>query len=144
MTTTLSIRRSLWLALTVAAILAASLLLIPRPAASQDAAWLDRLTAFVTFEDVHAASGNFGPYYEQLSRVRAALQAGDHPRVFAAMNRLMDMLEAREGGIAPQAAEAIWTFCEQVTPAAFHDINRHLRGRHRAAAGGPAARIAAT
>jgi len=123
----------------LATLLLALLLLTPRAAGAEsaDTGWLDRLTTFVTFEQMHDGNGDFAPYYEQLSRVRAALRAGDHPRVFAAMNRLMDMLEAREGGIAPQAAEAIWNYCEQVTPAAYHDISRHLRGRHRAAADPP-------
>ncbi|GMV50822.1 MAG: hypothetical protein AMXMBFR67_23650 [Nitrospira sp.] len=41
------------------------------------------------------------------------------------MNRFMDMLETREGGIGAKAADAIWDYCYQVTPPALHDVKRH-------------------
>ncbi|WP_447974698.1 hypothetical protein [Nitrospira sp. Kam-Ns4a] len=119
---------------------AALLLLAPHQVAVDraDETWIDRLVTFVTVQQLSAGTtpaARFDLYFEQLARVRAAVRAGDHPRAYAAMNRLMDMLEAREGGIAPAAAEAIWDYCYQVTPAAYHDVSRHLRGRHRAEAG---------
>ncbi len=123
---------------------AAVLLLAPQQAGVEragveraDEAWIDRLVTFVTVQQLSSVTtpaASFDLYFEQLARVRAAVRAGDHPRAYAAMNRLMDMLEAREGGIAPEAAAAIWDYCYQVTPAAYHDVSRHLRGRHRAGA----------
>ncbi len=50
---------------------------------------------------------------------------GDWKGTYLAMNRFMDMLEAREGAISAKAADAIWDFCYEVTPPALHDVKRH-------------------
>ena len=44
---------------------------------------------------------------------------------YLAMNRFMDMLEVREGGIPAKSADATWNFCYEVTPPALHDVKRH-------------------
>lgn len=41
------------------------------------------------------------------------------------MNRLVDRLESREGGINTKAADAIWESGYQVTPPALHKVKRH-------------------
>ena len=41
------------------------------------------------------------------------------------MNRPLDMLEAREGAMSANAADAIWDFCYEVTPPALPDVKRH-------------------
>ena len=67
----------------------------------------------------------FDPYWGQLNLVRNLYERGDHHGTYGAMNRFMDMLEARVNGISALTADAIWNYCYQVTPPAFHDAQRH-------------------
>ncbi len=90
--------------------------------------WVDLLRAAVLHEQTREQpAGAWAPYLEQLELVRHLIRSGNHPGVYLAMNRFMDMLEAREGGISDEAAEAIWDYCYQVTPANYHDVSRHQR-----------------
>lgn len=93
--------------------------------------WLDKLTAFVLFQKANEKEGAFEPYLVQIKTMQTALREewtqGDLLRTYVEMNRLMDMLLAREGGIRPEAAKAIWEFCYQVTPVALHDGHRYPR-----------------
>lgn len=57
--------------------------------------------------------------------MRGSYENGNRERTYAAMNRFMDMLESREGGISAKAADAIWDYCYQVAPPALHDVKRH-------------------
>jgi hypothetical protein len=108
----------------------------------RDEAWLDQLTGFMLLQKSLAQWGtsppyepwgNFDLYLGQLALVRHLYRAGDHRGTYVAMNRLMDMLEAREGGISDETAEAIWDYCYRVTPAAYHDVSRHWKPRGRVA-----------
>lgn len=102
-----------------------------------DDTWVDHLRAFVlhekTLEQAAAVhpddkpAGTFEPYLGQLELVRNLFRSGNQHRTYVAMNRFMDMLEAREGGISNDVAEAIWDYCYRVTPARYHDVSRHLR-----------------
>jgi phenylalanine-4-hydroxylase len=56
-----------------------------------------------------------------------ALERGDDRTAYAAMNRFMEMLEAREHGIAPVLADWLLDYCYLVTPAKYHDVSRHIR-----------------
>jgi hypothetical protein len=91
--------------------------------------WVDQLTGFVvTQEEIARASsepGSFDPYVGQVTLVRGLYDRGDWKGAYMAMNRLMDMLESREGGISAGAADAIWNYCYEVTPPALHDVKRH-------------------
>lgn len=91
--------------------------------------WIDQLTGFVVVErglaEIAGEGGTYDPYWGQLHLVRNLYERGDRQGTYVAMNRFMDMLEAREGGISAQAADAIWDYCYQVTPPAFHDVKRH-------------------
>lgn len=89
--------------------------------------WIDQLTDFVLMQRGIEREGSFEPYLGQLSLVRHMLRNNDLHGTYVALNRFMDMLEAREGGIRPAAAETIWDYCYQVTPPAFHDEKRHKR-----------------
>ena len=42
------------------------------------------------------------------------------------MNRFMEMLQAREQGIAADVADRLFDYCYLVTPARYHDVSRHL------------------
>jgi hypothetical protein len=91
--------------------------------------WLEQLTGFAMVHQGRAQSNGetagFDLYLEQLGVVRRFYEAGDFEQTFAAMNRFMDMLEARTGGISSEAADAIWDYCYQVTPPSLHDVKRH-------------------
>lgn len=106
-----------------------------------DEAWIDQLNGFVMLQQSIARAGTthrqeptgtFDPYLGQLQLVRQLFRSGDQHDTYGAMNRLMDMLEAREGGIGGEAADAIWDYCYRVTPAVYHDVSRHVKARDRA------------
>lgn len=91
--------------------------------------WVDQLTGFVVLQQGIAKTrgepGSFDPYVGQIALVRSLYDRGDWKGSYMAMNRLMDMLEGREGDISAKAADAIWDFCYEVTPPALHDVKRH-------------------
>lgn len=64
-------------------------------------------------------------YLDQMQVVRAAFERGDSGGTYVAMNRFMDMLEAREGGIPVQPANELFNLCNFVTPPELHDVTRH-------------------
>ncbi len=103
------------------------LLLLPVLAEAGQPKWIDQLTLFVMAQKEIARAGSFDPYFAQLAQVRRVENIGDHHGTYVAMNRFMDMLEAREGGISSAVAEAIWDFCYRVTPRGYHDVSRHLK-----------------
>jgi hypothetical protein len=49
--------------------------------------------------------------------VRAHLLNGESEAVYRAMNRFMEMLQARESGISAEAADRLFDYCYVVTPA---------------------------
>lgn len=87
--------------------------------------WIDQLTERVLIVNNIERFGTFKPYLGQLTTIRDRFRARDQQGTSAAMNQLMDMLEAREGFITPRAANALWQYCYTVTPAVFHDVHRH-------------------
>ena len=91
--------------------------------------WAEQLTGFVLVQEgmasANAEPGSFAPYIGQVLLVRSLYDRGDWKGTYLAMNRFMDMLEGREGGISPKAADAIWDYCYEVTPPALHDVKRH-------------------
>ena len=91
--------------------------------------WLDQLTGFVVVQQgtaqAKAEPGTFDPYVGQVQLVRSLYDRSDWNGSYMAMNRLMDMLEERQGGISARAADAIWNYCYEVTPPALHDVKRH-------------------
>lgn len=64
-------------------------------------------------------------YLDQMREVEAAYRKGDVQTAYVAMNRFMDMLEAREGGIPVQPANELFNLCNFVTPPELHDVTRH-------------------
>lgn len=106
--------------------------LIPVRAIAMDAGsegWVDQLTGFVVVQEgiarANSEPGSFDPYVGQVTLVRGLYDRGDWNGAYMAMNRLMDMLESREGGISAGVADAIWNYCYEVTPPALHDVKRH-------------------
>ncbi|WP_447976803.1 hypothetical protein [Candidatus Nitrospira bockiana] len=89
--------------------------------------WIDKLSGFVLIQRGIEREGSFEPYLGQLLLVRHTLRRQELHGAYVALNRFMEMLETREAGIRPEVAEAIWDFCYQATPTAFHDEQRHKR-----------------
>lgn len=96
------------------------------PAAQDD--WLDGMMRAVLVEQANEGPfwGTVAPYIAQLEVVREHLLNEDTGAVYAAMNRLMDMLEQRENGILPEVADRLFDYCYLVTPAKYHDVSRHI------------------
>lgn len=96
------------------------------PAGEDD--WLAAMMQAVLIEQANEGPfwGTFAPYIAQLEIVRGYLLNEDTASVYAAMNRLMDMLEQRENGIQPEVANRLFDYCYLVTPAEYHDVSRHI------------------
>jgi hypothetical protein len=97
-------------------------------AAASEQDWLDAMVRAVLVEQAkEGGSGHpFAPYLGQLTMVRAHLINGESEAVYRAMNRFMEMLQAREEGISDEAADRLFDYCYLVTPARYHDVSRHL------------------
>lgn len=87
--------------------------------------WIDRLINEVLIAKGNDTAANWEPFVGQLLVVRTALNRGDEGAVYNGVNRFMDMLEMREGGIDGKAADFIFNYCFEVTPGKFHDTTRH-------------------
>ena len=103
--------------------------------------WLDAMMQAVLVEQTKDGSETslFSPYVAQLARVRAHLLNGESEAVYRAMNRFMEMLQAREAGISQEAADRLFDYCYVVTPARYHDVSRHLHRLSGHQAGAPSA-----
>ena len=117
----------LWMAV----LLGAGLLLMPVAGWSREAVWIDDITALVKdHQELAKSEGRdeaYNPYLGQLMLVRLAFESGAPEATRVAMNRLMDMLEhdPTGAGIATWSAKTIFDFCGKVTPAKYHDAERH-------------------
>jgi hypothetical protein len=65
--------------------------------------WEQQLAGFVLVQkgvaSANSEAGSFDPYVGQILLVRSLYDRGDWKGTYLAMNRFMDMLEVREGGI---------------------------------------------
>ena len=97
-------------------------------AAAIEKDWLDAMVQAVLVEQAKegAIGSLFAPYLGQLTMVRTHLINGESESVYRAMNRFMEMLQAREEGISDEAADRLFDYCYVVTPAQYHDVSRHL------------------
>lgn len=101
------------------------------PAAQDD--WLGAMMQAVLVEQANEGLfwGTFAPYVAQLEIVHGYVLNEDTAAVYRAMNRLMDMLEERENGIAEEIADRLFDYCYVVTPAQYHDVSRHVENFRR-------------
>ena len=106
-----------------------------------DQDWLDAMMQAVLVEQTKdgAETSLLSPYVAQLAMVRAHLLNGENEAVYRAMNRFMEMLQARESGISGEAADRLFDYCYVVTPARYHDVSRHLHRLSGHQAGAPSA-----
>ncbi|HXF91617.1 MAG TPA: hypothetical protein VNK46_02580 [Nitrospiraceae bacterium] len=92
--------------------------------------WIVSMTQAVLMAQATEGDGGaakYAPYLRRLQAVMGALERRDDRAAYTAMNRFMDMLEAREHGIAPELADWLLDYCYLVTPAKYHDVSRHIR-----------------
>jgi hypothetical protein len=91
--------------------------------------WIDAITNAVMIER-RGGGGHAGvrwePYVGQLQVARTHFERGDVEATYKAMNRFMDMLEARENGVPAATADWLFDFCYIVVPAQYHDVSRHI------------------
>ncbi|CAI4029661.1 exported protein of unknown function [Nitrospira tepida] len=91
--------------------------------------WIDAITNAVLIER-RGGGGYPGvrwePYLGQLQVVRTHFERRDVEATYKAMNRFMDMLEARENGVPAATADWLFDFCYVVVPAQYHDVSRHI------------------
>ena len=97
-------------------------------AAASEQDWLDAMVQAVLVEQAKEGTNGtpFVSFLGQLTMVRAHLINGESEAVYRAMNRFMEMLQAREEGISDEAADRLFDYCYLVTPAQYHDVSRHL------------------
>ena len=97
-------------------------------AAASEQDWLDAMVQAVLVEQAKDGTNGtpFVSFLGQLTMVRAHLINGESEAVYRAMNRFMEMLQAREEGISAEAADRLFDYCYLVTPAQYHDVSRHL------------------
>lgn len=91
--------------------------------------WIDAITNAVLIQR-RGGGGHPGvrwePYVGQLQVVRTHFEQGDVEGTYTAMNRFMDMLEARENDVPAATADWLFDFCYIVVPAQYHDVSRHI------------------
>lgn len=93
--------------------------------------WIDDIKGAIVFYSGDAYYKKEYPharwdlYLDQIREVEAAYRKGDVQTTYVGMNRFMDMLEAREGGIPVQPANELFNLCNFVTPPELHDVMRH-------------------
>lgn len=107
-----------------------ALSLMPVTVEAAQGTWLDQITEQVKehqeFAGFRGMEQAYDPYLEQLKFVRWAFTSGDEEATYVMMNKLMDMLEAKVGGIPDWSAKMLFDFCGRVTPVQYHDFSRHL------------------
>ena len=110
-------------------------------AAASEQDWLDAMVQAVLVEQAKEGTNGtpFVSFLGQLTMVRAHLINGESEAVYRAMNRFMEMLQAREEGISDEAADRLFDYCYLVTPAQYHDVSRHLNRLSRQEVGPPSA-----
>ena len=102
----------------------AVLALVPILAYVSHQAWLDNVAQYVsTQKDLYKGQGNFDLYLSELQRARQAAGQGDWIDTYRTMNRFLEILDAREGGIPEKAARDIREHTYKVQPMAFHDAS---------------------
>ena len=78
--------------------------------------WIDQITLDVMEQRNLAKTGNFDPYFKQLEVVTEAAVKGAYDGKRKGMNRFLEMLEKKEGGISTEAAHHIFATVVKVVP----------------------------
>jgi hypothetical protein len=78
--------------------------------------WIDKIALELMVQKNMSKSGNFDPYFKQLEVVNEAAAKGDFGGKRKGMNRFLEMLETKEGGITEESAHKIFATVVKVTP----------------------------
>ncbi|WHZ14626.1 MAG: hypothetical protein OJF52_001465 [Nitrospira sp.] len=78
--------------------------------------WIDKIALEVMEQKSLAKSGNFDPYFKQLEVVSEAAVKGAYDGKRKGMNRFLEMLETKEGGISAEAAHHIFAAVVKSVP----------------------------
>ena len=70
--------------------------------------WIDKIALDLMMQKDLSKTGNFDPYFKQLDVVREAAAKETYSGKRKGMNRFLEMLEAKEGGISTAAAHHIF------------------------------------
>lgn len=70
--------------------------------------WIDKIQLDLMMQRDLNKTGNFDPYFKQLNVVREAAVKETYAGKRKGMNRFLEMLETREGGISTEAAHHIF------------------------------------
>lgn len=78
--------------------------------------WIDKIALDVMEQKSMAKTGNFDLYFKQLGEVTEAAVKGTYDGKRKGMNRFLEMLERKEGGISAEAAHHIFATVVKVVP----------------------------
>ncbi len=94
-----------------------ALVLVPTSAKAWVAPpWIDKIALDVMEQRSMAKTGSFDPYFRQLGVVTEAAVKGAYDGKRKGMNRFLEMLEKKEGGISTEAAHHIFATVVKVVP----------------------------
>lgn len=78
--------------------------------------WADEIVTAATFYKLTYPTGNWDPYFKQLTKVQDGIGRGDEQMVKSEMDRFLKMLVGRAYGIHDVAAEELYNFAVGVKP----------------------------
>ena len=78
--------------------------------------WIDKIALDLMLQKDLSKTGNFDPYFKQLEVVKEAAVKEQYDGKRKGMNRFLEMLETKEGGITAEAAHHIFATVVKVVP----------------------------
>ncbi|MGD9728550.1 MAG: hypothetical protein AB7G68_20420 [Nitrospiraceae bacterium] len=78
--------------------------------------WIDKIAVDLLLQKDLSKTGNFDPYFKQLEVVKEAAVKEQYDGKRKGMNRFLEMLENKEGGISTEAAHHIFATVVKVVP----------------------------
>jgi hypothetical protein len=110
-----------------------TLLLTPNLIAGIQDNWIEQIAQHLREEKHQAHQEAFGPAYDrylaQLQVVQKALLLHNAPSVKKELNRLIQMIAVREGGISQSSSLSLLFYISEVTPSVYHDETMKNRFR---------------
>lgn len=107
----------------VEVVVAAALGLFVSGVALAQGLWADDIADSRNFYKTNYPGSNWGPYLEQMTRVREALSRDDRRTVKVEMSKWFKMLRNRDHGISDVAADELFNFGVMVTPVQEYGIS---------------------
>ena len=78
--------------------------------------WADEIVTATTFYKMSYPTGNWDPYFAELTKVKDGIGRGDEQIVKVEMDQFMKMLQGRAHGINDVAADELYNFALAVRP----------------------------